>query len=767
VARVRSITGERVRPLQQGLLALTPPGACATPAEAARLTDWIAAQVPGTVAGALEAAGRWSRDAPTPLNDRDAWFRLDLPGAGRRRLRFGGLATICEVWVDHRLVLTSESMFQPQEVEVDGAVLWLCFRALDPRLAAKGPRARWRPFMIDNQGLRLVRTTLLGHMPGWCPPIDIVGPWRAIELVEPGPVAVRRCDLRTWWDGAARLRLSLDTTASGPAVLRCGPVEQPLSDAELTLPGLEPWRPHTHGGQPLYPLTVGIGDTTIDLGQVGFRDPEPVFARGANWITPDLVTPVSDYEPYLRKLVDAGMNMVRVSGVGLYETSAFFEACDRLGLLVWQDFMFANFDYPKDPAFVEAVRGEARALLSATQGSPSLAVLCGGSEVMQQAAMMGLPADLAWPLFDEVLPAVCAELRPDAAYVRNSPSGGPLPFVADQGVTHYYGVGAYERPLEDARRAEVKFAAECLAFANVPQVHDLARNPGVPRDRGASWDFEDTRNHYLGRLYGHDPVRLRREDPGLYLDLSRAVTGEVMAAVFSEWRRAASRCNGGLVWTLHDLEPGAGWGLVDAAGTPKPCWWMLRRVLQPRQVLITDEGVGGLALHVINETAEPLEAELRFAVFGEEPGAIVDVSRPVALSPRSNRALSAFELMGRFFDLTYAYRFGPRTHAACVAQLRVDGAVVSEAIYFVPETGVATGGEVKVELAGEDLVLTSDRLQRFVHIADPAFQPSDDWLPLAPGEPRTVRLRRRDGAAQDARPGGEILGPGGRVLGGY
>jgi beta-mannosidase len=422
MARVRSITGERVQPLRQSWsMALTPPDACATPADAARLTDWIPAQVPGTVAGALEAAGRWRRDAPTPLHDQDAWWRLDLPHAGR--VRFAGLATICEIWVDDRLAYTSTSMFQPCEVDVDGRTLWLCFRALDRHLAGlKGPRARWRPFMIDNQALRLVRTTLLGHMPGWCPPIDIVGPWRGVDLIEPGPVQVRRCEFHTWWDGAARLRLSLDTTASGPAVLRCGPVEQTLTDADLVLPGLEPWRPHTHGDQPLYPLTVQLGDTVIDLGDVGFRDPTPVFARGANWITPDLVNPVTDYESYLHKLVDAGMNMVRVSGVGLYETPAFFEACDRLGLLVWQDFMFANFDYPTDPAFLDAVRGEASALLSAAQGSPSLAVLCGGSEVMQQAAMMGLSCRPSAPSCAPTCPT--SATAPPAVRCPSSPMRG-------------------------------------------------------------------------------------------------------------------------------------------------------------------------------------------------------------------------------------------------------------------------------------------------------------------------------------------------------
>jgi beta-mannosidase len=305
--------------------------------------------------------------------------------------------------------------------------------------------------------------------------------------------------------------------------------------------------------------------------------------------------------------------MVRVSGVGVYEGPAFHELCDELGLLVWQDFMFANFDYPAaDPAFAAAVRAEAQAVLGATEASPSLAVLCGGSEVMQQAAMMGLPADMAWPLFDEVLPQVAARVRPDVAYVPNSPSGGALPFVTDAGVSHYYGVGAYLRPLEDARRANVRFASECLAFSNVPEAeslagvldapaaHDPRWKARVPRDRGASWDFEDVREHYFQALFGLDPARVRREDPELHLDLSRAVSGEVMAAVFAEWRRPGSDCRGGLVWLLQDPQIGAGWGLLDAAGRPKAAWWALRRSLQPRQVLLTDEVVNGLHVHLLN-----------------------------------------------------------------------------------------------------------------------------------------------------------------------
>jgi len=810
------ISGARHVRLDEGwTLALTAPDACATPADAARLSDWIAARAPGTVASALEAAGRWRRDAPEPLHDKDAWWRLALTESGPRRLCFEGLATFAEVWLDGTPLITCASMFRPQTAEVDippGATLWICFRALAPRLASKGPRARWRPFMIEAQGLRLVRTTLFGHMGGWCPAIDAVGPWRPIHLVEDGPVRVEDVRLHATWDeGGARLDLEAEVHGlpegarleCAGAAIALEPRDEGRLGASLRCPDAQAWAPHTHGDQPLYPARLRAGEVEIDLGRTGFRrievergadgegfglriNGQPVFCRGAAWVPPDLVGLASNRataEPILRLMREAGMNMVRVTGVGVYESPAFFELCDELGLLVWHDFMFANFDYPAaDPAFVEAARAEAEAFLGGVQGSPSLAVLCGGSEVMQQATMMGLaPESLAWPLFDEVLAEAAAEFAPGAAYVPNTPWGGPLSFVADRGVSHYYGVGAYERPLSDARTAGVRFAGECLAFANVPQpetlvraltapaVHDPRWKARVPRDRGASWDFEDVRDHYLRRLYAADPSALRRTDPALYLDLSRKVSGDVMAAVFAEWRRAASPCAGGLVWLLKDFEAGAGWGLIDALGEPKPCWHALKRVLQARQVLLTDEGVNGLAVHVLNDRPEPLAGELRLAVFGREPGPLIDVRRPLELPPGGAVELSAFELIGRFYDLSYAYRFGPRAHDAVAAQLiGRGGQLISEACHLLGAPA-AGEGDVAIELsedaAGWTLALTAERLQPYVHIADKAYRACEDGFVLLPGETRRVRLSGRQQAA--GRPQGEALALGGRVLGGY
>jgi len=135
--------------------------------------------------------------------------------------------------------------------------------------------------------------------------------------------------------------------------------------------------------------------------------------------------------------------------------------------------------------------------------------------------MWGAPRELWSPrLFHEVLPAQVRAHCPGVAYWPSSAHGGAFPHQASSGSTSYYGVGAYLRPLDDARRSELRFASESLAFANVPAPAALPGGPGArvhtpawkartPRDLGAGWDFDDVRDHYLGLLFGVDPLELR------------------------------------------------------------------------------------------------------------------------------------------------------------------------------------------------------------------------------------------------------------------
>ncbi|ABO57736.1 glycosyl hydrolase 2 galactose-binding domain-containing protein [Burkholderia vietnamiensis] len=776
----------------------TPAGAAPAPSDLPAGAGWIAAPVPGTVAQALAVAGRL--DEAASLDERDHWYCVELRGHGARLLRFHGLATLAQAWLDDTPILHSDSMFVTHDVRVTLAgqhTLFVCFRALAPHLrtARAARRARWRTRLAEPATLRTVRTSLLGHMPGWFPHHVPTGPWRPVDVLDPTEGTVpAHCDLHARVDGDtgwldAELTFAAPLPDAFAARLSCGEhhatLERAGADrllATVAVPNVRLWWPHTHGEPVLYDIALHVGAERIVLGATGFRTIEqhagddgngfglrvngtPVFARGACWSSAAPLALHADDATYARLLGlarDAGFNMIRVGGTMTYEADAFHAWCDRLGLMVWQDFMFANFDYALDDrAFADAVDAEADQFLARRRASPSLAVLCGGSEIAQQAAMSGLgPKQRAVELTAERLAARAAAWRPDVPYVSDSPDGGVLPFVPRERVSHYYGVGAYLRPLDDARRADVRFASECLAFANVPcdatlerigrpHPHEPRWKAAVPRDPGASWDFDDVRDHYLRTLYDVAPERLRREDPARYFELSRAVIADVMRETFSEWRRTGSRCAGALVWQFQDVMPGAGWGLLDAAHLPKSGWYALRQVLQPVQIVVVDEGLNGLDVHVINERPAPLTASVELVALRDGRTPVARCGGQVRLAAHDAVRLGSAELLGRFFDWTYAYRFGPCEHDTVVASLRGDdGALLSQAFHFPSRTHPAVfarrdpGIEARVSRAGDAWHVDIDtrHVARHVQIDAPGFMPLDDWFHLAPGATARVAL---------------------------
>ncbi len=793
----------------------TPAGACSEPGGLERAKpQWIAIPRLASAAAALREVGKWSLDGPPVRFDAmDWWYRLTFDAGHREAkdclLGFDGLATASEVWLDDALVLRSDSMFLRHRLELAGLLpgaheLLIRFRSLDELLALRRPRPRWRTPMVENQQLRWWRTSLLGRTPGWSPPAAVVGPWRGIWLAEKNCDPVSEVTLQAivedrdgLLDVTARLTNVPGTgvtirarAADQEYVTQCVPNPDGRIHCRLRLPKVRFWWPHTHGEPALYHVTLEAdGAPRVVLGQVGFRtinvDTQDgdfrfvingvnLFCRGACWTPIDstsLTATVTEYERALAQVRDSGMNMVRVTGTLAYESKDFFAVCDRLGILVWQDFMFANMDYPDhDEAFLDLVRAEVEQVLSDVRHHPSVAILCGNSEVEQQAAMWGVSRDLWQPvLFHEFIPAIISAAAPAIAYWPSSAHGGAFPHDPGQGTTSYYGVGAYRRDLADARRGAPRFATECLALANVPDqaaLSLLSANGGIrvhqpiwrsrsPRDLGAGWDFDDVRDHYLAALFGVDVASLRYADHERYLDLSRATSGEVMAQVFSEWRTGASRCRGALVLFQKDLWLGAGWGLIDARGQPKAPWYYLRRVLQPVALILTDEGTGGLAIHVINDRAEVFEGKVLLQLFRDGRVAVARGTLDVTVAPHSAVRLSAAAAFDVGHDVTYAYRFGPAGHDALVATLAdAKAMVVAEASYFPPTTKLpdVDGVELKVGAKSDGrctaLELSSERFLRCVALDIDGFQPEDNYFDLAPGRVRRIALTEIESRAR-------------------
>lgn len=786
---------------------------------------FIPARAPGTVASALREQGTWKPGGGARLDASEHTFRCRFdaepaePGE-ELVLRFGGIATVAGVWLNGQKILTSESMFASHQVDVSAWVrdrneLLIVCRSLADAMRERRraqPAARWRTRVVADQQLRWFRTTLLGRAPGFAPEPEPVGPWRPVTLERRRQMVLESWTRRLEVEGSTgiiEVHLKIRTLEGGgepvSGRLMAGDMEAPLTfeqdsgrhhgRAVLRIPKVIRWWPHSHGEPALYPVRVEMrladGSTfTLDDVAAGFRsldagpDPggdagialrvngTPVFCRGVVWTPPDAVSlaaPSGVIRQRLRLLRDGGFNLIRLAGTTVYEGEDFHRHCDELGLLVWQDMMFANMDYPfEDSAFGDTVRAEAEAELSRVSRHPSTAIVCGNSEIEQQVGMLGLdPAIGRGPFFGEELPRIAARCCAGVPYIPSAPCGGDQPFRTRTGVANYFGVGAYLRPFDDVRRAEVRFASECLAFANIPEPELLEKmaltTPGgispthpawkraTPRDSGAGWDFEDVRDHYLKLLYSVDPVTVRYADSARYWELSRMVSGEVMAEVFGEWRRPASPCGGGIILWSADLEPGAGWGILDSHGQPKAPYWFLKRALAPCAVWTTDEGLNGVDVHVANDGPAPVNAWLRVALYKSERQRIAESEIAIAVPKHTTSTFGAEQILGRFVDAAGAYRFGPPGHDVIAASLHLNRGDVPIAQTFRFPPGLATGrvpieelgltAEARLQPSGSiELLISAARFAWGVRAVAGGLLPSDAYFGLEPGVKRRIVL---------------------------
>ncbi|HEY0956080.1 MAG TPA: hypothetical protein VGE36_15080, partial [Roseateles sp.] len=647
------MTPERLIDLHEGWqLAEAPPGAGAAVLAAIPAPDWLPAAVPGSAHAALLAAGR----VPDPFYGRNetqlrwvgerSWaWRLDFEVgelAPREELVFEGLDTYCSVWLNGELLLVNDNMFVPHRVDVrdhlrPGANQLLL--RFDPALArareveaVHGKRQLW-----NGDSARLHARKAQYHFGwDWGPELIVSGPWRPVRRWSGAAriadlhcqadvdVAARRATLRVQAqvevEGAGR-QLQFELLDPQGCSVAAQTVAAGASQAVLEVPDAQLWWPRGLGAQPLYTLVARVLDggrvlaeqsrrtglRTLRLlqqpvqGEAGSSfhfevNGQELFAGGANWIPDDSllerITPAR-YRERVGQAVDANMNMLRVWGGGIYEHEAFYEACDELGVLVWQDFMFACGLYPANEAFQASVRAEAEAAVKRLRHHACLALWCGNNEDYMLAESAGVAFDQfeARALYEKLLPEVCAALDPGRTYWPGSPytPGGVKSSDATVGDRHSWEVWHQQMlPYQRYGEVQARFVSE-FGMQSHPSLalfeSVLPEDERFPESQTVQWHNKagsgNPDGHRRLAVYLADNLRVGATLAD-HVYATQFVQAEAMRVAYQDFRRrwqqpGARAVGGALVWQLNDCWPVTSWALIDSAGVVKPAWHTVRR----------------------------------------------------------------------------------------------------------------------------------------------------------------------------------------------
>lgn len=490
--------------------------------------------------------------------------------------------------------------------------------------------------------------------------VDVVGDVDAFGGIRAG-VRLRSSDGESVSAGVGSILAEQGAAAglSGESAVGGGGMPSHPGTAVIELAVHEPelWWPRGHGGQPLYTLEVELTDgagrkidgRTMRTGirqvrlldepdEVGRRfaievNGRAVFCLGANWIPDDCFldracTP-ERYRARLEQACDLNMNMLRVWGGGIFETDTFYDLCDELGLMVWQDFLFACAGYPEEPPFDELVRLEAEQNVARLSRHPSLVLWNGCNENLwgYQAwgwKEQGKVAGRTWGpgYYFQTLDSVCRRLDPSRPYWPASPWSGDQDVddglsanLETHGNKHVWEAWFGEH-YTAYRRFRPRFCSE-FGFQGPGNVGTLgSAMSGAKADTGLDWS-DATWWAHRQKSPGGDDRNLRHleqnfVDPGpgdvrhylLQLNQARALATGI------EWFRACwPVCTGTLFWQLNDCWPAVSWSVLDFGGAWKPAAYAVRRAMAPR--LLTIHPVEGeLTVFAINDTDEPWEGNM-------------------------------------------------------------------------------------------------------------------------------------------------------------
>ena len=650
-----------------------------------------------------EAKVQWIEDADweyrTTIRGTSALLAMD-----HVELVFEGIDALAEVYLNGVQILKTDNMFREWRLDVKSQLkpgnneLLVRFPSVISGAAKVAETDKWRSLTQPLPAEKTyIRKAAFEYGWDWGPRLVTVGIWRPVRLegwnqARITNLYVRQRDINK---AVARVSAEVEVLASTDAMaeldLEYGHdgKSRKLSGSFQLHPGLNElslpveisspdlWYPNGYGAHPLYDFKTDLkidGDvadtrsTRVGLRSIVLRRERdqwgrsfeflvngiPVFAKGANIIPFDAIftrVTTEKYRQVLQAAVDAHMNMVRQWGGGFYESEEFYDLCDELGIMVWQDFMFGNEWQPGTYEFKLNVQKEVEDQVRRLRNHPSIVLWCGNNETesawrwpQNVDIIKNLSAETQkhmWQdyltLFSGVIASTVNRLNPETPYWPSSPSAD-YEDTSDEyqsGDWHNWSVWHGMAPLTDYEKTFPRFMTE-FGFQSFPEMRTVEAFT-LPDDRTSI--TTPVMLAHQKNLSGNQKIHeyLRRDYPepkdfASFLYVSQVLQAEAVKIGAEHLRRIRPRSMGSIYWQLNDCWPVASWSSVDYYGRWKALQYYARRFYNDVLVVPHEEN-GVLQVFVVSDRTEPVPATLRLRLMTMDGKVLRDVSQPVKVNP--------------------------------------------------------------------------------------------------------------------------------------
>ena len=720
-------------------------------------------------------------------------------------LDFKGLDTYAEVFLNGKSILLADNMFRSWQVD--------CKRFLkntsnELRIKFTAPDSieskKWATLGYELPGGKRVMTRKAQYHYGWDwgPRFVTFGIWRPIEFRAWNEAKLVEFNLHQLHldDGLATVRASIaiESATNTEALLTLHidnqDVEKKITlsagtnnfnlDADIQQP--RRWWSVGLGKQNMYQgavdlkisdrvlgsLKKNIGLRTIDLmlekdgkGETFYfkLNGVPVFMKGANYIPQEsFYSRLTDesYEKVIEQAAAANMNMLRVWGGGVYENDIFYDICDRKGILVWQDFMFACAMYPGDAAFMKNVENEAIENVKRLRTHPCIALWCGNNENnegwqrwgWQMGFKKASQKNKVWEdyqaLFNNLLPNIVKKYANGVDYWESSPRFGRGDArSATEGDSHYWGVWHDAEPFSILEEKIPRFMSE-YGFQSFPERRTVAKF-AQPKDWKIDSDaMLNHQKHPRGNSLVNEYMERDYREPKdfeSFLYLSQLLQAEGMRVGIEAQRRAMPYCMGTLYWQLNDCWPVVSWSSMDYYGNWKAMHYFVKKSYAPTLVApyIEDKK---FKIKVVSDRLVTEQATLHFRLMDFAGNMVLDTSQIVDIQPNSSHLLyekSVEDLVGgkSWFDVV--------AHIALTNT--IDSSILSEKTFFFGAPRDLTLPLVNIEkdlkaTAGGYLIrIKTDRLAKNIQLeTDLNGHFEDNYFDLLPKSSTTIFFKTQE-----------------------